>query len=232
LDCCKRKSNSLLKLLGKLDPLLLSDVFRKVHLQVSTSLLADFDSDVFKLRSKSMVLSFPKKEDITKFDLSITPEDGYWKGCCYKFSFEIPPEYPHSPPKVRCLTPVEPPPPCPKSSRHQVFHPNIDTEGKVCLNILREEWKPVLDVAAVCIGLMNLFLVPPSPLFGAYSSAISSTQDPNPTDPLNKGDPFHTSHPPPSREQRPGRCCATTATSSKCACGSTSASRSAANGSV
>ena len=26
----------------------------------------------------------------------------------------------------------------------QVFHPNIDVEGKVCLNILRDEWKPVL----------------------------------------------------------------------------------------
>jgi hypothetical protein len=26
----------------------------------------------------------------------------------------------------------------------KLFHPNIDVEGKVCLNILRDEWKPVL----------------------------------------------------------------------------------------
>jgi hypothetical protein len=25
----------------------------------------------------------------------------------------------------------------------QVYHPNIDLEGNVCLNILREDWKPV-----------------------------------------------------------------------------------------
>jgi len=28
----------------------------------------------------------------------------------------------------------------------QIFHPNIDWEGKICLNILREDWKPILDI--------------------------------------------------------------------------------------
>ncbi len=50
----------------------------------------------------------------------------------------------------------------------QVYHPNIDLEGNVCLNILREDWKPVLTINAIVYGLQYLFL------------------EPNPDDPLNK----------------------------------------------
>ena len=42
---------------------------------------------------------------------------------------------------------------------HQVYHPNIDTEGNICLNILREDWKPVLSINSVVYGLNFLFLV-------------------------------------------------------------------------
>jgi len=49
-----------------------------------------------------------------------------------------------------------------------VYHPNIDWDGKVCLNILRQDWMPVLSLGSVIFGLMTLFL------------------EPNPDDPLNK----------------------------------------------
>lgn len=49
-----------------------------------------------------------------------------------------------------------------------MYHPNIDLEGNVCLNILREDWNPVLTISSVVFGLQFLFL------------------DPNPDDPLNK----------------------------------------------
>ena len=41
----------------------------------------------------------------------------------------------------------------------QVFHPNIDLDGNICLNILREDWKPVLSINSVLYGLQFLFLV-------------------------------------------------------------------------
>lgn len=41
-------------------------------------------------------------------------------------------------------------------------------QGNVCLNILRADWKPVLGVNAVILGLIFLFI------------------EPNPNDPLNK----------------------------------------------
>lgn len=49
-----------------------------------------------------------------------------------------------------------------------VYHPNIDQQGNVCLNILREDWKPVLTINSIVYGLQYLFL------------------EPNPEDPLNK----------------------------------------------
>lgn len=47
----------------------------------------------------------------------------------------------------------------------QVFHPNIDLEGNVCLNILREDWKPVLSINSVIYGLQFLFMASPFPPF-------------------------------------------------------------------
>lgn len=61
------------------------------------------------------------------------------------FSFKVGPNYPHEPPKVKCET--------------QVYHPNIDLDGNVCLNILREDWKPVLTINSIVYGLQYLFLV-------------------------------------------------------------------------
>eukprot|EP01027_Heterolobosea_sp_BB2_P008842 GEZU01013118.1.p1 GENE.GEZU01013118.1~~GEZU01013118.1.p1 ORF type:complete len:192 (-),score=75.21 GEZU01013118.1:57-632(-) len=102
---------------------------------------------------KRWQLDFPDPNNLLEFKLTITPEDGIWKGKKHEFTISIPNEYPIQPPKCQCLT--------------KIWHPNIDTEGKVCLNILRAEWKPVLTLNAVFIGLNFLFL------------------EPNPEDPLN-----------------------------------------------
>nr|BAO65811.1 ubiquitin conjugating enzyme 12 [Ciliophrys infusionum] len=96
---------------------------------------------------------FPSNSDLTKFFVIITPDSGFWRGATYRFSFTIPAQYPHEAPKVLCLT--------------RIYHPNINLEGNVCLNILREDWKPVLDINAVIYGLIYLFY------------------EPNPDDPLN-----------------------------------------------
>jgi ubiquitin-conjugating enzyme E2 M len=98
-------------------------------------------------------IEFPNPNDLTVFEVSITPDSGFWKNATYKFKFDIPDHYPHTPPKVHCDT--------------KIYHPNINLEGKVCLNILREDWKPVLDINAVIYGLIFLFY------------------EPNPDDPLN-----------------------------------------------
>eukprot|EP00027_Filamoeba_sp_ATCC50430_P004322 CAMPEP_0168547432 /NCGR_PEP_ID=MMETSP0413-20121227/4032_1 /TAXON_ID=136452 /ORGANISM="Filamoeba nolandi, Strain NC-AS-23-1" /LENGTH=247 /DNA_ID=CAMNT_0008577683 /DNA_START=130 /DNA_END=873 /DNA_ORIENTATION=+ len=99
-------------------------------------------------------LDFPDPNNLMTFNLFVTPTDGLYKGAEFKFVITIPQTYPYDPPKAHCETPI--------------YHPNIDWEGHVCLNILRADWMPVLNIGAVVFGIVTLFL------------------QPNPDDPLNK----------------------------------------------
>nr|CAB3267447.1 NEDD8-conjugating enzyme Ubc12-like [Phallusia mammillata] len=103
---------------------------------------------------KTCITKFPDPDDLLNFKLIISPDEGYYRGGRFSFSFKVGLNYPHEAPKVKCET--------------MVYHPNIDLEGNVCLNILREDWKPVLTINAVIYGIQYLFL------------------EPNPEDPLNK----------------------------------------------
>ena len=86
-----------------------------------------------------MKTHFPDPENILNFTLTIEPDEGMYKGGAFNFSFNINQNFPHDPPKVKCT--------------QKIYHPNIDLEGNVCLNILREDWKPVLNLNAVIVGL-------------------------------------------------------------------------------
>ncbi|KAE8695340.1 NEDD8-conjugating enzyme Ubc12 [Hibiscus syriacus] len=96
---------------------------------------------------KSCAITFPNgKDNLMNFEVSIRPDEGYYLGGTFLFSFQVSPIYPHEAPKVKCKT--------------KVYHPNIDLEGNVCLNILREDWKPVLNINTVIYGLYHLFTEP------------------------------------------------------------------------
>ena len=86
-----------------------------------------------------MKTHFPNPDDILNFKLTIDPDEGMYKGGRFDFDFKINQNFPHDPPKVKCT--------------QKIYHPNIDLEGNVCLNILREDWKPVLNLNAVVVGL-------------------------------------------------------------------------------
>jgi ubiquitin-protein ligase len=101
-------------------------------------------------------ITWKDPSDLTAMTLTVTPDQGLWKGAAFEFSIKVPDMYPHEAPKVLCHT--------------LVYHPNINMDGKVCLNILRDEWKPVLDINAVIYGVIYLFY------------------EPNPNDPLNAGE--------------------------------------------
>eukprot|EP00245_Coleochaete_scutata_P000282 TRINITY_DN10354_c0_g1_i1.p1 TRINITY_DN10354_c0_g1~~TRINITY_DN10354_c0_g1_i1.p1 ORF type:complete len:185 (-),score=42.03 TRINITY_DN10354_c0_g1_i1:1115-1669(-) len=105
--------------------------------------------------AKTTSIAFPHgRDNLLNFEINIKPDEGYYQGGSFTFSFQVPTVYPHEAPKVKCKT--------------KVYHPNIDLDGNVCLNILREDWKPVLSVNSIVYGLQYLFL------------------DPNPDDPLNQ----------------------------------------------
>ena len=103
---------------------------------------------------ETMRTEFPDVSNMMFFKLFITPDEGIYKNATFEFDITISNNYPHVPPKVKCI--------------NKIYHPNIDLEGNVCLNILRDDWNPVLNLQSVIVGLQFLFL------------------EPNPDDPLNK----------------------------------------------
>ncbi|KAF7809747.1 NEDD8-conjugating enzyme Ubc12 [Senna tora] len=120
----------------------------KVNFKPPLDFLLDMTRDISELNlPKSCTMQFPNgKDDLMNFEVSIRPDEGYYLGGTFLFSFQVSPIYPHEAPKVKCKT--------------KVYHPNIDLEGNVCLNILREDWKPVLNINTVIYGLYHLFTEP------------------------------------------------------------------------
>jgi ubiquitin-protein ligase len=99
-----------------------------------------FTPDLSELSlGSTMKTNFANPDDILNFTLTIEPDEGMYKSGKFVFDFKINQNFPHDPPKVKCT--------------QKIYHPNIDLEGNVCLNILREDWKPVLNLNAVIVGL-------------------------------------------------------------------------------
>jgi len=107
-------------------------------------------------------IEFPEKNDLMNFDLSLFIEEGIYENGIFTFSVKVSDQYPHEAPKVKC--------------RHHIYHPNIDYDGNVCLNILREDWKPVLGINHVAFGLRSLFfdLKPDDPLNKDAAEVLSN----------------------------------------------------------
>ncbi|KNB44186.1 ubiquitin-conjugating enzyme E2 [Blastocystis sp. subtype 4] len=71
--------------------------------------------------------------------------------------------YPNSPPKVKFLS--------------NIFHPNVFGDGRICLDILQNQWSPVNDVSAVLLSIQSL-LSDPNPLSPAnYEAARLYTEN-------------------------------------------------------
>jgi ubiquitin-protein ligase len=82
--------------------------------------------------------------------LVIGPPDTPFEGCFLYFSIK-PENYPNSPPIVKFLTPF---------SNHCRMHPNLYSEGKVCLSILGTwgamEWSPLLTFEKILLTIQGL----------------------------------------------------------------------------
>ena len=70
----------------------------------------------------------------------------------------LPEDYPMAPPKVRFLT--------------NIYHPNVDKLGRICLDILKEKWSAVYNVRTILLSIQSLLGDPnlDSPLNGHAAS--------------------------------------------------------------
>lgn len=84
------------------------------------------------------------------------PDDTPWEGGIFKLLLEFNEDYPNKPPAVKFVT--------------SMFHPNIYHDGKICLDILQNQWSPIYDIAAILTSIQSL-LSDPNPASPANATA-------------------------------------------------------------
>ncbi|PIA37328.1 hypothetical protein AQUCO_03000135v1 [Aquilegia coerulea] len=91
----------------------------------------------------------PIGEDMFNWQATIIgPTDSPFAGGVFVLSVHFPSEYPFKPPKVTFIT--------------KVFHPNVHTNGSICLDILKASWSPALTLSKVLLSISSL-LTDPNP---------------------------------------------------------------------
>lgn len=89
---------------------------------------------------------FPNANDTLHFNIRIKPQVGFYANHNFDFKFDIPEEWPMISPSISIIT--------------KIWHPNIDEEGNVCLNILKSDYKPTYTIKNFVQGLEFLLLNP------------------------------------------------------------------------
>jgi ubiquitin-conjugating enzyme E2 D/E len=95
----------------------------------------------------------PCGDNLFQWDATIIgPVKTPYEGGIFKLSITFPPDYPFKCPKV--------------SFKTRIYHPNINSRGDICLDILKSNWSPALTISKVLLSICSLL------------------NDPNPNDPL------------------------------------------------
>uniref|UniRef100_A0A672HVQ2 E2 ubiquitin-conjugating enzyme n=1 Tax=Salarias fasciatus TaxID=181472 RepID=A0A672HVQ2_SALFA len=90
--------------------------------------------------------------DDSKCPRQIGNKTNPYQGGVFFLTIHFPTDYPFKPPKVAFTT--------------RIYHPNINSNGSICLDILRSQWSPALTISKVLLSICSLLC------------------DPNPDDPL------------------------------------------------
>jgi len=105
--------------------------------------------------------------DLETVFVTVSPNDGPYRGGKFDFEFDLSDGYPTCHPVVRCQT--------------HIYHPNIDfcdDQGDVCLNLLDELWTPDMTLEDVVQGVLFLLYNPnvEDPLSSMFTGNESEEQ--------------------------------------------------------
>ena len=70
------------------------------------------------------------------------PEDSPYHQGVFFLNIHFPPDYPFKPPKVTFTT--------------KIYHANINSNGSICLDILKDQWSPALTISKVLLSISSL----------------------------------------------------------------------------
>ena len=122
--------------------------------------IKNFEKDVIPNMKAGPVTNL----DYFKWEATISgPSDSPYEGGVFKLGITFPQDYPFSPPSVIFLT--------------QVYHPNVTTSsGTICLDILKGNWSPALNIGKVLLSISSLLTDPnpDSPLEGDIARLYTS----------------------------------------------------------
>ncbi|KAL0977896.1 hypothetical protein UPYG_G00162920 [Umbra pygmaea] len=89
------------------------------------------------------ISAFPESDSLFKWIGTIDGAQGtVYEGLRYKLSLEFPSGYPYKAPRVKFITPC--------------FHPNVDDQGFICLDILKDKWSALYDVRSILLSIQSL----------------------------------------------------------------------------
>eukprot|EP00299_Pterocystis_sp_00344_P009854 c4279_g1_i1.p1 GENE.c4279_g1_i1~~c4279_g1_i1.p1 ORF type:complete len:515 (+),score=108.45 c4279_g1_i1:37-1545(+) len=90
------------------------------------------------------------------------PQSTPYEGGVWQLYVQFPNDYPFKPPKVRYLTPI--------------YHCNINNDGGVCLDILKDAWSPALTINKIFLSLSSLLTDPnPHDALDAFKAQVLLT---------------------------------------------------------
>lgn len=137
------------------------------------------------------VSAFPDGDNLFHWVATITGAEGtVYEGLSYKLTLTFPSSYPYSPPVVKFTTPC--------------YHPNVDDQGNICLDILKvsqdsvplpvvttsltvfqEEWSALYDVRTILLSLQSLLGGKQRASCAIYPLTSLLITEPNNSSPLN-----------------------------------------------
>ncbi|KAJ2501887.1 Ubiquitin-conjugating enzyme E2 2 [Coemansia sp. RSA 1972] len=85
----------------------------------------------------------PKGDNLYEWVSTIVgPSDSPYGGGVFFLDIHFPQEYPFKPPKIIFRT--------------RIYHCNINSQGQICLDILKDNWSPALTISKVLLSICSL----------------------------------------------------------------------------